>query len=447
VSSLPAFHCHGKKRTIAAPEPDDQINSVQSIRSGSISSPKTIKIKMQRIAIAARRLTAQALRRASTSGQQQGAVWRQLNREGIEQFRLGRTQSALKAFQSALQHGHKGAEDLSFAMSLANIAACLRRLGRRTEAEAAYRRAIHVLCSLPRTDLEPLTLIRACLDYGRLLEEGTAALAAADRESPAERVRRLQLLARAVHAFRLALPLCTNTPAPSDKPASDAAALAESQDETRLLFALSTSAYHLAEQFVKPAPPKSENAEEPAETTEQSPEQPATGPAQPWCDHLTGPLVFASSSTQPLGIDIVTAERQLCDTMATALAPQPDITPFIHAPTQHALLVLAEQSMSSAVARARLAFGTHLQTAEALSSLGALQASLGNIDGMRVHYSECLQMLHKLNDVDRFATVLSDFVELCVQSGIDQTQLRALMELLASMKRRQAKEQASQKPL
>jgi hypothetical protein len=60
-------------------------------------------------------------------------------------------------------------------------------------------------------------------------------------------------------------------------------------------------------------------------------------------------------------------------------------------------------------------YGDHVQTAEALSSLGALRASLGDLDAMRLHYSRCLEMLHRLDEVDRFSVVLSDFVGLCVQ--------------------------------
>jgi hypothetical protein len=45
---------------------------------------------------------------------------------------------------------------------------------------------------------------------------------------------------------------------------------------------------------------------------------------------------------------------------------------------------------------------------------------------MRMHYSACLEMLHRLQDVDRFAAVLSDFVTLCVQAGVDQQQVRPL---------------------
>lgn len=107
-----------------------------------------------------------------------------------------------------------------------------------------------------------------------------------------------------------------------------------------------------------------------------------------------------------------------------------------------------------------------MQTAEALSSLGTLCAALGNVSGarahshgrsflhlyanffqhentdmdcaphtacnffqfrlqsgMRMHYSACLEMLHRLQDVDRFAAVLLDFVTLCVQAGVDQQQV------------------------
>ena len=54
--------------------------------------------------------------------------------------------------------GHEG---FPFAMSLSNIAACLRRLGRRTEAEAAYRRSIHIFRMLPQSGahLNPPKLI------------------------------------------------------------------------------------------------------------------------------------------------------------------------------------------------------------------------------------------------------------------------------------------------
>ena len=92
-------------------------------------------------------------------------------------------------------------------------------------------------------------------------------------------------------------------------------------------------------------------------------------------------------------------------------------------------------------------FGDHVQTAEALSSLAALEAALTEheadphgelLQSMRLHFAECLEMLHRLNEVERFAVVLSDFTTLAVQAGMDTQQLQGLMALLQARKRKQA---------
>ncbi len=163
------------------------------------------------LAVAARWLSSPSFKSSSTP--QHGALWRTFNAEGLAlvryyslssyiikspclillcisflrpaaQFKSGKIMPALKAFQAVIEQQHgttrtecrlnsfayvitlyltslklkrppfcarSGHEGFPFAMSLSNIAACLRRLGRRTEAEAAYRRSIQIFRMLPQS--------------------------------------------------------------------------------------------------------------------------------------------------------------------------------------------------------------------------------------------------------------------------------------------------------
>jgi hypothetical protein len=105
---------------------------------------------------------------------------------------------------------------------------------------------------------------------------------------------------------------------------------------------------------------------------------------------------------------------------------------------RRAFVIASDQNMMTAMRACKKVYGDHVQTAEALSSVGALKATLGDVDNMRRHYSECLEMLHRLDEIDRFSVVLADFVELCVQAGLDQRQLRGLTELLQAMRVKKA---------
>ncbi len=73
------------------------------------------------------------------------------------------------------------------------------------------------------------------------------------------------------------------------------------------------------------------------------------------------------------------------------------------------LMRVAHEHMTAAVAAAVQGFGDHVVTADALSSLAALDAALTDADPdadaqalfgqMRLHFAECLEMLHRYDCV------------------------------------------------
>ena len=156
-----------------------------------------------------------------------------------------------------------------------------------------------------RAESDPWALARACIDYGRLLEDAAAALPGVDRQSPADHTRRVQLLARAVLAYRAALAGGMPPPPPvklgagasatasgsSQTPGASSATVEERQDEARLYFALASAQFTLSEQFAPPPAPAAEAADEDADGGSDT-----NGPASPPKPQTAAPPAAAHSA-------------------------------------------------------------------------------------------------------------------------------------------------------
>jgi hypothetical protein len=179
---------------------------------------------------------------------------------------------------------------------------------------------------------DPWALARACIDYGRLLEDAAAALPGADKQSPADHTRRVQLLARAVLAYRSALAgglpppppvkLGASASSPSNSQTSPAAhsgsaTIEERQDEARLYFALASAQFSLSEQFAPPPAPATDATDATDEDADGAGIDSAPASAPPmhaaasapkaptasawWLALLDAPDLFAPSSSDNAG--------------------------------------------------------------------------------------------------------------------------------------------------
>ena len=443
--------------------------------------------------------------RSLSTARHESLLWRTHNNAGLEAFHAGRFPQALRLFQQALHEQAEQGENICYATSLSNSASCLRRMGRRIDAEDAYKAAIRILQQLPAADAIDARhhLYRTCLDYGRMLEQQSES---SMHSKFGGELKPLQFLARAVATYRHPLVLPGEALAPVD--AIDARQHA--QDQARSLFALASCQYRLAQAVAPPkeglaleedtaldaaAPSAAEGESKAGEfpgiepaladklknferalddawqhtqaggTAGPLPVLPASTaavdaaadtdrpfslapPPAEWAVLLTpvypSPFPSPSTASDPPGPIMSASEVEAA---CVAAVSQPRATAAQRTSLAHHLLRAAQAHMHGAVITATAGFGDHVQTAEALSSLAALEAALSEIDAqphvalqrMRVHFANCLEMLYRLNETERFSLVLTDFTTLCIQAGMDTAQLRGLMDLLQVMKTRTPK--------